>query len=163
MGTERFSGSLLWNFSAVKVGSWTNWTVSLYSVLRNLKGRALTSSFCGWPFSLHIYIYSVIIVESAFIDFIMLPNFKFWEVKGMRKKNYIFLMRYLISMQKGIKSVLESRTFEAGCPDIKISEKMHVIFNDCWFYCTRFPGKRTLIISASFSSPQVYPLGTIIL
>ena len=59
----------------------------------------------------------------------------------MRKKNYIFLMRYLISMQKGIKSVLESRTFEAGCPDIKISEKMHVILMTVDFIVQDFQEK----------------------
>ena len=58
-----------------------------------------------------------------------------------RKKNYFRPVNRSGCKRKSNLAVLASRTYEAGCPDIKISDKLHMIFNGCWFYRTRIAWK----------------------
>ena len=70
-----------------------------------------------------------------------LIKFQFREGKK-RKKNYFRPVNRSGCKRKSNLTVLASRTYEAGCSDIKISDKLHMIFNGCWFYRTRFAWKK---------------------
>ena len=104
-----------------------------------------------------MYIYSVrlkpsrvIPVESSFLMvyffvrlfccLFRLIKFQIREGKK-RKKNYFRPVNRSGCKRKSNLAVLASRTYEAGCPDIKISDKLHMIFNGCWFYRSRFAWK----------------------